>query len=60
MKKLAIILAALGLGFVIVHEARAASAWVDMGEADNVKVWRFQDGAHVCYVSSSGGIACPK
>ncbi len=57
-----IIALAVALGIVAggLPLARAASAWVDMGEADNVKVWRFTDGGHVCYVSSTGGISCPK
>ncbi len=38
--------------------AARAGEWVDMGEANGVQAWRFNDSGHVCYVTSSGGISC--
>lgn len=73
MKRVTVLLVALcgvAIGWIGSASERAANAqvsppsaarageWVDMGEANGVQAWRFNDSGHVCYVTSSGGISC--
>ncbi len=39
--------------------AARAGEWQDMGEANGVQAFRFNDSGHVCYVTTpNGGISC--